>query len=165
MLYFELWCCVKVSQEEKWEEMASVSFPEEIWRRRAEWGEQMKAKGLRDNLWEGKWELVNCSDHRDRCALLIPLQLCWSDHTVHLQTHTAAIEPRAAVGKLHIQHAQRLKTLSFSQKYFLFSWIRLSPCFQSHRHHLEQNLHHSCICKFSLRFHTVSKVCKSFSSW
>lgn len=27
MLYFELWCCVKVSQEEKWEEMAKCLFP------------------------------------------------------------------------------------------------------------------------------------------
>lgn len=40
-----------------------------------------ESSGLRDNLWEGKREVVICLDHRACCALLIPLLLSWSAHT------------------------------------------------------------------------------------
>lgn len=40
-----------------------------------------ESSGLRDNLWEGKREVVICLDHRAYCALLIPLLLSWSAHT------------------------------------------------------------------------------------
>lgn len=41
-------------------------------------------RGFKDNLWEGKSEVAICLDHRACCALLIPLQLSWSAHTLSI---------------------------------------------------------------------------------
>lgn len=62
-----------------------------------------ESRGLRDNLWEGKSEVAICLDHRACCALLIPLQLSWSAHTLSIYRDKTPPELSTAT-HFNIQH-------------------------------------------------------------
>lgn len=55
-----------------------------------------ESRGFRDNLWEVKSEVAIYLDHRACCALLIPLQLCWSAHTLSIYRGKTPPERTAA---------------------------------------------------------------------
>lgn len=79
MLEEEKWCVWK-----KEKEMVSVCvLPRGELLEGSEEGTN-ESRGLRDNLWEGKSEVAICLDHTACCALLIPLQLSWSAHTLSI---------------------------------------------------------------------------------
>lgn len=55
-----------------------------------------ESRGIRDNLREGESEVAICLDHRACCALLIPLQLPWSAHTLSIHRDKTPPELSAA---------------------------------------------------------------------
>lgn len=142
MPYFELWQCVKVLAREKWEDRERDGkcepIPEEVWWREVEKG-QMKAGGLRDNLWEGKSEVVICLDHRACCALLIPLLLSWSAHTQSLSETKLLVSPEKLPTLTHnmpqhdvLQHLTFAGAISTSDlrkqtfQYFMYQFKRMT---------------------------------------
>lgn len=106
MPQFELWQCVNALKSEKngvygrkrkkWQ--VYTSQRRELVEAREGTNE---SRGLRDNLWEGKSGVAICLDHRACCALLIPLQLSWSAHTLSIYRDKTPPELSAADPLLH----------------------------------------------------------------
>lgn len=100
-----------------------------------------ESRGFRDNLWEVKSEVAICSDHRACCALLIPLQLSRSAHTLSIYRDKTPPEPSRALRPTstpNMAHsaAPKLSSISSPQRCFLSV-----PLFSAHGGGYVQSLH------------------------